>query len=106
MWDKRRLGFVVLSGAFILLLCFLTVHPGFDVYIHQDAASTSSTVVLTSLSSARKASQIISGIAHVESLIASWHFHFPAQICAGHVRQDELSSVGLSPLSRSEVLLI
>jgi hypothetical protein len=54
MLPRRRFAYVVFVFALVAFVCFLTVHPKFDIFIHQDSASASRTVVLTALSSERR----------------------------------------------------
>jgi hypothetical protein len=106
MWDRGRAVFSVVAFTLALVLCFLTVHPNFDVFLHQDAASRSTTALLTSLSSARRAIRIISSLGYVVAeAFAPLSSRSPG-VATEAMKYGQVSGFTLAPLSRSEILLI
>ncbi len=97
-------AYVVFVFALVAFVCFLAAHPKFDVFIHQDAASSSSTVLLTSLSSARRGTVILSAFAHMKLPVLDHGQFFPATDSA--FCPPEAVALGSTPYSHPEILLI
>jgi hypothetical protein len=105
MLARRRFAYALFVFALVAFMCFLAAHPKFDIFVHQDSASASRTVVLTALSSSERRSTATRAVLAQAKLPVLPHLQ-SSLISDFVLIVPETFFIGRTASSHSDVLLI